>query len=257
LWHANDVTITCHASDAASGLSNLADATFTLSTGIAVGVETANAATNSHIVCDNSGNCATAGPISGNKVDKRRPQISITSPANATYLLNQAVASNYNCSDGGSGVSTCAGPVASGANISTGSVGTQTFTVNSTDVVGNPSSANVSYTVAYNVCLLYDTTHSKKAGSTVPIRLQLCDANANNLSSSAIQVTAVRLEMVSSGASFVVDDSGNANPDGNFRFDGDSYIYNLTTKGLSTGTYNLMFVSGNDGTTHAAPFQIR
>jgi uncharacterized protein len=257
LWHATDVSITCHASDSGSGLAIAADATFTLSTTIAASVETPNASTSSHTICDHSGNCSTAGPIAGNKVDKRGPQISITAPGNTTYLLNQTVVSNYNCTDGGSGVSTCSGTVASGANINTASVGAQTFTVNSIDAVGNASSASVSYTVGYNVCLLYDTTHSKKAGSTVPIRLQLCDANGNNLSSSAIPVTAVRLVMVSSGASLVVDDSGNANPDGNFRFDSDSYIYNLSTQGLQTGTYNLIFISGSDATPHAAPFQVR
>jgi uncharacterized protein len=257
LWHASDVSIVCHASDTGSGLAVAADATFSLSTSIAAGIETANAATGIHTVCDHSGNCSTAGPIAGNKVDKRGPQISITSPSNATYLLNQTVASNYNCTDGGSGLSTCSGSVANGANINTASVGSQTFAVNSTDVVGNANSATVSYTVAYNVCLLYDATHSKKAGSTVPIRLQLCDVNGNNLSSAAIPVTAVRLVMVSTGASFVVDDSGSANPDGNFRFDGDSYIFNLSTKELQTGTYNLIFVSGSDSTTHTAPFQIR
>jgi uncharacterized protein len=257
LWHASDVSITCHASDNGSGLAITADATFTLSTSVAAGIETANASTNSHTVCDHSGNCSTAGPIAGNKVDKRGPQISIASPANATYLLNQVVASNYNCSDAGSGLSTCSGPVASGANINTTSVGAQNFTVNSTDAVGNTSSSSVTYTVAYNVCLLYDTSHSRKAGSTVPIRLQLCDGDGNNVSSAAVQVTAVRVVMVSTGASLIVDDSGSANPDGNFRFEDGSYIFNLSTKGLATGTYNLVFVSGNDATTHSAPFQIR
>src|SRR2546423_10225079 len=218
LWHGPDVSITCHASDTASGLSNAADATFTLSTTIAGGIETANASTNSHTVCDKSGNCSIAGPIAGNKVDKRGPQISISSPTNATYLLNQMLASDYNCTDGGSGYKTCSGPVVSGANINTALVGAQSFTVNSTDLVGNASSATVSYTVAYNVCLLYDTTHAQKAGSTVPIRLQLCDADGKNVSTAGVAVTAVRLVMVSTGASFVVDDAGNANPDGNFRF---------------------------------------
>jgi uncharacterized protein len=257
LWHGTDVTIVCHATDGGSGLAIPADATFTLATSVAAGVETANASTSSHTVCDHSGNCSTAGPIAGNKVDKRGPQVSITSPNNATYLLNQAIASNYNCTDGGSGVSTCSGPVASGANINTASVGAQTFTVNSTDVVGNASSTTVSYTVGYNVCLLYDTTHSNKAGSTVPIRLQLCDADGKNVSNAAVSLTAVRLVLVWTGASLIVDDSGNANPDANFRFDNASYIFNLSTKGLQTGTYNLIFLSGNDPTPHAAPFQVR
>lgn len=77
-----------------------------------------------------------------------------------------------------------------------------------------------------------------------------------NFASTLVQ-PALRLVMVSTGASLIVDDSGNANPDGNFRFDTDSYIFNLSTKGLQTGIYNLIFVSGNDPTPHAAPFQVR
>ena len=107
-----------------------------------IGTETANAATNSRQVCNTVGGCTTAGPITGNKVDKKPPTITITSPAaNATYQLNASVAASYACSDGGSGVASCQGPVANGSPINTSSTGTKTFTVTATDTVGNPSTS--------------------------------------------------------------------------------------------------------------------
>src|SRR5207249_1265426 len=125
IWHAADVSIVCTASDSGSGLANSSDANFILNTTVPAGTETANATTGTHSVCDVAGNCATVGPFGGNMVDKKPPAISITTPANTSYLLNQAVSANYSCSDGGSGVATCAGKVPSGAAIDTSAVGSK------------------------------------------------------------------------------------------------------------------------------------
>ena len=79
-WHSGDVAIACAASDPGSGLANAANASFTLITHVAIGTDTADAATDSRQVCDNAGNCATAGPITGNKVDKKAPAVSCVHP---------------------------------------------------------------------------------------------------------------------------------------------------------------------------------
>ncbi len=147
-WHNSDVTIACMASDSGSGLANAADTSFNLTTNVPAGTETANAATGTHQVCDNVGACTTAGPVAGNKVDRKPATVTVTSPgANATYQLNASVAASYACSDGGSGLASCQGPVASGAPINTSSTGTKTFSVAATDAVGNPSTLTVTYTV--------------------------------------------------------------------------------------------------------------
>ena len=70
-WHADNVSIACTAEDTGSGLADPADAAFSLSTSVPAGTEDGNAATGSRQVCDAAGNCATAGPIGGNK---DRPQ---------------------------------------------------------------------------------------------------------------------------------------------------------------------------------------
>ncbi|HJU12108.1 MAG TPA: hypothetical protein VJ728_14585, partial [Candidatus Binataceae bacterium] len=262
-WHATDASIACVATDNLSGLANAADSSLSLTTSGPAGTETANALTGSHSVCDIAGNCATAGPIAGNMVDKKPPTINISSPASGTYLVNQAVTANYSCSDSGSGVATCAGPVPSGSSLSTSSVGSNTFAVNATDKVGNIGAPqSVDYTVAYKVCVLYDPSRSVQSGSTIPLKIQLCDASNNDASSSSVIVHAVSLVQSSTSASELVQSSGSANPDNDFRYDNTlgstgGYIFNLSTRGLSTGSYALTFTAGADPTMHTLVFQVR
>jgi hypothetical protein len=111
LWHATDVSLACTASDSGSGLASTSDASFTLSTSVAPGSETANASTGSRQVCDAVNNCAPAGPISGIKIDKKPPTITasaITTTDNQPYTANswtnQSVQVSFSCIDGGSGV---------------------------------------------------------------------------------------------------------------------------------------------------------
>ena len=53
-----------------------------------------------------------------------------------------------------------------------------------------------------------------RTGSTIPIKLQLCDADGQNLSSPAIVLTAFEVLFVSSAVSGDPEDSGSANPEG-------------------------------------------
>ena len=148
-WHGGNVTIACTASDGASGLGNPADASFTLVTSVGPGHEDGNAATDTRVVCDAVGNCATAGPIAGNMIDRKAPQITLTTPADGgVYQFNKTVLAAFACVDGGSGAATCAGTVANGAAIDTSSVGAKSFVVTASDAVGNVSSTTVSYAVA-------------------------------------------------------------------------------------------------------------
>ena len=259
LWHASDVAIACAATDVVSGLASGGDAAFSLTTSVPADSETASASTGSGQVFDVAGNSATAGPISGNRVDKKAPVIAITVPAGGSYTVGQVINAGYDCSDGGSGKKTCAGPVASGAPLDTSRPGTVSFVVNSTDQVDNASSATATYNVGYAVCLQYDATRVKRLGAVVPIKIQLCDNSGVNLSASTIVVTATSLTRAASTVSGVLDDAGNANPDGNFRFDAatGTYIYNLSTRGLTAGTWSVNFSVSGDPTSHSVTFQVQ
>ena len=93
----------------------------------------------------------------------------------------------------------------------------------------------------------------------MPIKLQACDAAGANLSRPDIAVVATSLVMVSTQTSGIPEDAGNANPDGNFRYDAGlaGYIFNLKTTGLAGGTWELRFRIAGDPTEHGSPFQVR
>jgi hypothetical protein len=112
------------------------------------------------------------------------------------------------------------------------------------------------------VCLLYDATKAKKSGSTVPIKLQLCNGDGENISSPDTILHAVSVTLASTMISGPVEDSGNANSDNDFRYDGTlggdgGYVFNLNSAGLATGTYNVNFSVNGGGALLAAPFEIR
>jgi hypothetical protein len=99
---------------------------------------------------DNAGN-QTIVTNTVTVVDGTKPTISITTPAaGAVYGLGERVVADYSCADepNGSGLASCAGSVANGAAVDTGSLGEKTFTVNAGDVAGNTDSKSVTYTVA-------------------------------------------------------------------------------------------------------------
>jgi hypothetical protein len=258
-WHATDADVNCGAIDQPrlSGLANPFDSSFVLSTSVPAGTETDNAFTNSHLVCDDAGNCATAGPIGGNKVDKKAPSITINVPTGTSYIVNQPVAATYSCADGGSGLATCAGPVASGSPIDTATVGTKTFIVNATDNVTNASSASVGYSVTYRICLQYDPA-TASSGRAYALKLQLCDFNGANVSRQDIAVTATGVD----GVAALAKPLGNLNPGNKFLYGpgsapGASYLYSLDTQPLSKGPHVLNFTVQSDPLAHTAPFILK
>jgi hypothetical protein len=264
-WHATDITIACMAADATSGLANAANASFSLATGVLSGTETASASTNSLTVNDNAGNYAMAGPIGGNKIDKKAPSIGITSPTATSYLLNQAVAAGYTCSDGGSGVAACAGPVASGVNINTASPGPKTFTVTAKDNVGNSSIASVSYSVNYTfsgfTAPVKDppSVNTGNAGRTYPLKWQLRDGGSTYISALSAISSVTYQSTPCSAFTTVSTNPLDADASGNsgLRYDGSAnqYLYNWSTPS-APGCYTL-FLKLDSGQVFPAYFSLK
>ncbi|GAC1657766.1 MAG: hypothetical protein NVS9B1_16330 [Candidatus Dormibacteraceae bacterium] len=150
-WHSLDIAIACTAGDAVSGLADPGLAGFTLTTAVPDGTETTNATTGSRQVCDAAGNCAVGGPVGGLRVDRKAPVVTVAAPA-GTYFVGEDVLAAYACSDGGSGVATCAGPVAAGQPVDTSQTGVVAFAVIGVDRVGNQATTVVSYTVVAHSC---------------------------------------------------------------------------------------------------------
>lgn len=192
--------------------------------------------------------------------DTTAPSISISTPGSgATYTLNAVVASTYVCDDSASGVATCNGPVASGAALDTTTVGVSAFTVSASDAAGNAATLTASYRVPYAICPLYDTTKVHKSGSTVPIKLRVCDATERNYSPPGVNLNIRGVQLLGTADIGPAEDAGNANPDQAFRYDAAlaGYIFNLKTTGLPAGVYGLSFTAGDDPTLHVVQFRVR
>jgi len=210
---------------------------------------------------DGAGNTAAAAQQVGVR-DTTPPSIAIAMPRSTSYTLHQTVASQYTCTDAVSPIAKCDGTVPSGSNIDTAHVGPSTFTVAAADSVGNGTSQSIAYTVAYAICSLFDASKAAKSGSTLPIKIQMCDAAGANQSSLAVAVNAGSIRKLSDATTSDVIDAGNANPDLNFRFDPalggtGGYVFNLKTTGLASGTYALTFIVGGDPTPHEVTFVVR
>ena len=140
-WNNTDVSIPFTIQDTESGVApNNTPSPLVLST-------EGGAVTGNVTATDNAGHGATVAspPV---KIDKTAPTVGITVPADAgSFIVGQRVAAAYSCGDGLSGVDACAGPVASGSNIDTASVGSKTFVVNAMDRAGNTASLSVTYSV--------------------------------------------------------------------------------------------------------------
>ena len=128
------------------------------------------------------------------------------------------------------------------------------------DNYGPADPATATIMIAYEVDTLTDLSKAFHAGRTIPIKLQLTDANGNNISSPNIDVTATRLDLVTGTETTQValQDAGNANPNDQFRYDSSlqGYIFNLSTKDLGAGEYDFSWMAGDDPTPHVLNFQL-
>jgi Beta-propeller repeat len=190
------------------------------------------------------------------------PAITIINPTAIDYTLNETEQAAYTCSSTCSTIVSCTGTVPNGNDIDTASVGAKTFTVNATDTAGNTNTVAINYNVGYGVCALYDQSVAVHLGATIPIKLQLCDAAGTDVSSSGVVVHATGLKLISTSTPADVEDSGNSNPDDDFRFDSTlgatgGYIFNLKTSDLSSGTWGLSFTATGDPVAHSASFAVK
>jgi hypothetical protein len=184
--------------------------------------------------------------------------VDATSPLGATVTLSGSATDpngdplTFTWSEGSSNIGS------GNPTVATLPVGVHRITLNVADGRGGTASSLTQVTVRYSVCLLYDPNVAKKTGSTYPLKVRLCDTSGRSLSSPSVVLHATGVTKISSNTPAALDDSGNANPDFDFRYDAgsDVYMFNLSTRGYATGTYALSFTAG-DGAVHSVVFAIK
>ena len=87
-WSSHDVTVQCNAAEAASGLADPADATFNLVAQAPANGWSADVSTGTKRVCSAVGLCATAGPVTGIRIDTTRPEVSCSAPPSGALTMN-------------------------------------------------------------------------------------------------------------------------------------------------------------------------
>ena len=198
-WYTANVTVSCTASDDGSGLANPTDTTFTLSTSESPGAETNAAMTSSRSVCDNAGNCATAGPFGPYEIDLSPPTIALArTSADAVSPLG-AAASAFGpiASDGAydptPSVNCTPNPVA---------IGNQVLTCTATDQAGNTATATFHVHVKgaaeqASDLLAYVTSNHLGVGASLSatLRAVLNSLNANRGTAACVELTAFKLEV--------------------------------------------------------------
>jgi hypothetical protein len=103
-------------------------------------------------------------------IDTVKPVVTLTGfEEGATFTQGRPIPVSYTCTDedGGSGLASCAGSTASGANLDTSQPGTFTYTVTATDSAGNETVVSRTYNV------LTATNQNGGVGGSVPATLSL------------------------------------------------------------------------------------
>lgn len=189
VWHSDNVSIDCTATDGGSGVTPTTDASFSLSTTVAAGAETSNAQTGTKNIADAVGNSTTGGPISGNKIDRKSPVVTMTCPTNPV-LIGSNYSASWSATDGGSGVAT--GFAAGIVPLNTSTIGTKTAVVPVGASKDNVDNMSAEKTCGYSVVYGFNgfsapvdrpnTLNVSKAGQAIPLKWRLTDANGVGIS---------------------------------------------------------------------------
>jgi lysophospholipase L1-like esterase len=191
------------------------------------------------------------------KVDATAPSLSVTCPV-AVLLNASGVNATVTASDDESGlVSDPSGSVA----ISTATVGPKTVSRTATDNVGHSTTKSCTTQVQYMYSGVFQPINADgssifKLGSTVPVKFTLTDSNIATVCNATATLSAAKISNNVEGTFVEATSTSNATTGSLFRCDGQQYIFNLATKGLTTGTYSLK-ITLDDGTTYTQHISLK
>lgn len=263
-WNTSNVSFAFMAGDATSGVASTAPAA-----NPAVVIGEGAALTASVTVTDNAGN-SESFTTPAVKIDRTAPSVRITSPSGgATYLLGEQLLAEYSCSDGLSGVASCAAPVANGDAVDTSTAGAFSFGVTATDQAGNTARASNAYSIVapgYSFGGFFSpvdnlpTANTVKAGRVVPVKWSLLDANGGYVSDSrTFKSLGSQQVACSSGLpSDAIEESYTAGNSGlSYDATTNQFQYNWKTVKSWAGTCRVMRLELSDGTRREALFRFQ
>lgn len=193
------------------------------------------------------------------KIDKTAPTFtfSCTSPVTLNGAASQTIA---DAADDRSGLAE--DPDGTTA-IDTSVLGTNTSTAQIQDRAGNTTSHTCSYDVRYAYSGLLQPINADgssvfKLGSTVPVKFRLADANGVAQTAAVARLEVAKVSDDVEGTVLEAASTSSATTGNLFRYDADSdtYVFNLSTKGLTTGTWSVRVVL-DDGTTQRTRVSLR
>jgi hypothetical protein len=150
------------------------------------------------------------------------------------------------------------------ASGSTFAVGATTVTCTSSDTAGNTTTATFTVTVTYQAPtggsffqqpVNGDGSSIFKLGSTVPVKFALTGASAN-ITNLVAKLYVAKVSNGIEGTLVEATTNGAADAGNQFRYSGGQYIFNLSTKTLSTGTWVVKADLG-DGVDHSVHISLR
>lgn len=146
-------------------------------------------------------------------------------------------------------------PVTITGQVNVNSVGVYTLTYTATDSHNNSSSVSRSVDVFYSWSGFTQPVDMNglsvfKLGSTIPLKFSLTGGNANVTSITARLYLAKMSDGIA-GTEQAAGSTSSADIGNIFRFQNGTYTFNLSTKGMSAGTWQLRVDMG-DGAIHAA-----
>ncbi len=255
-WYKTAVTNRFERTDALSGLADGQNANNDVATGSNEGTDVR---VSSDTVSDKAGNSAAAKTSAAFKIDLTKPTNVITGVTDgATYKLGEVPAATCDTTDSLSGVAAKASLTAPA-----GGVGTKTVTCSGgSDVAGNSAdSVSVSYKVVYTTSSILqplnaDGSSKVKLGSTVPVKIKL-EGAAAGFSGAVINVGNSKVTSTVTGEVLETFEVVTPHTGTQMRYDAtsDQYIFNLSTKNLTVGTWQITLTL-DDGTTRTVMYSI-
>jgi hypothetical protein len=270
-WYVSDVGVTLNATDNAGGsgvkeihyILNSATEEIVSGSTASFTISTEGVNTLSFWAVDNEGNIETQNSQEI-KIDKTVPIITVTVPQQgASYLLNEVVTADWSATDATSGINSAVGTVASGSQINTSSVGSKSFEVTATDNAGNTDTKTVTYKVCYDFIgvlqpINLDGSSVFKLKSTIPVKFQLKDASGNFITDATAYIFIKKISNSTIGDEAEAVSTSAATTGNLFRYDftANQYIFNLGTKTLSTGTWQII-IKLDDGSEHIVEISLK